>query len=768
MKYQNWKRIISNNYVYISTFVISTIVMISAMIISRVVPFGENFPLPGNGFIQDYSQFFDAFNKIKKGIFFDILDYRVGLALDNYDYTVFLILHPWLYLLYCITPDSCNISVFFLYYYFCYAIAGPVFIYYLTHRKFGIAADQKDPKLIVIGLCYGLSAYNINYFIYYFRYMIFIPIIFLGLEKLVYDKKSGLYICTLSYFMATEAYYAFILCIFVVLYFIILEFRTFKAFMLNSIKFIVSSICSAGLAGAFLVPYYFRIRNSPYTDYDGNSSNLKGWFGNIMFPLFDYQAFKKGLMTSSTEYRVNIYCGMLVFLLAFLFLIQNDISKSRRLKTIIYLGIVYIAFDNRFLNYVFHGFHFQWQVPNRFSAFFIFILLIVFYEVISRWELINDRSKLFCLIGTGALLISVYFIVMLNGDISDNNIKDSFLSIILIGLYLFLFFVFHKWKKESVLLVMMMLLALEMVVSSVYTFCSILSFPEGSQEIQYANVMKDFSDRHDDMKQPFVVTERPGNFFNQNISCLAGTYSLSYYTSSSYKQQLDLLYRWGVLFSKNVVYYTNGSPIADMMLHVKYHVTDSNSYESISPYKLIDSEGEIGLYENPYYIPLGVLLDEHSLAQWNQYGGTYLNYNSAAERDNNFASAFGIGNIYDSITLKYFNDNLTNENNYYTFEEYEDGTGLYTFYLNKNVGGKLYLQIAQALEYIGTSEYGVDDVIYYIVPRNINLGKSSDVKLEVLNEENLTQLYSVLSINCMTDHHYNSYSLGGNITSEKP
>ena len=69
----------------------------------------------------------------------------------------------------------------------------------------------------------------------------------------------------------------------------------------------------------------------------------------------------------------------------------NGIKKElEKIKKTLFLCFTYLAFDNELLNFIFHGFHHQWQVPNRFAAFFIVILLLIFNDIIDE---IGEISK---------------------------------------------------------------------------------------------------------------------------------------------------------------------------------------------------------------------------------------------------------------------------------------------------------------------------------------------------------------------------------------
>ena len=57
-------------------------------------------------------------------------------------------------------------------------------------------------------------------------------------------------------------------------------------------------------------------------------------------------------------------------------------TEYEKLKNIILLVFLMMSFNNVLLNYIWHGFHDQYGIPNRFSFLFIFVLLSMGYEAV--------------------------------------------------------------------------------------------------------------------------------------------------------------------------------------------------------------------------------------------------------------------------------------------------------------------------------------------------------------------------------------------------
>jgi uncharacterized membrane protein YfhO len=133
-------------------------------------------------------------------------------------------------------------------------LCGSSFCYYLS-KHFNVQSDS----IVMFSLFYSLSgfmaAYNWN--IMWLDSIALAPLIILGLEKLVSEGKWKFYCITLALCVLTNYYISIMICIFLILYFIILIlFIPWKQKGTALIRFALSSsilaACMAALS--FLCP----------------------------------------------------------------------------------------------------------------------------------------------------------------------------------------------------------------------------------------------------------------------------------------------------------------------------------------------------------------------------------------------------------------------------------------------------------------------------------------------------------------------------------
>ena len=105
---------------------------------------------------------------------------------------------------------------------------------------------------------------HVYYCLMWLDSMIYLPIIILGIERMIDENKSLLYIAFLAlhFFQITTAY---MVCLFSVIYFIVHLFIKTDKFNIKEIgkksfKFIISSALAGGLTAFILVPVFLHFK----------------------------------------------------------------------------------------------------------------------------------------------------------------------------------------------------------------------------------------------------------------------------------------------------------------------------------------------------------------------------------------------------------------------------------------------------------------------------------------------------------------------------
>lgn len=763
-----WAR---DNYVYILTFALLTLIFLITQMYTSSYPFGDRSTVAGDGYDQAYNGFVDFSESLKRGNY-SFLNWNVGFGINRLSSFLGYLLTPWAFLENLILPSSLYMLVFTLQYAVQFLLPGLSLILYLTHRRRGTRMDKHDWRLIVLGTVYGLSSYAISFFMYgNFGFLYYVPLIILGMERLIYDKKPALYIIML-FFQMVDAYYAFILCEFLFLYFFLMEFDSVRDFFMKGIRFALASIAAAGLSCFRLIPYYFSTLESPYQAADTISPITKA-SGSYLSVFADATAYRDPIMVTTNDFSVNLYMGILVLACIPLFLLNKKVKMSVRIRRVILMAVYFLAFGSSLLNYIFHGFHYQVQVPNRFAAFFLFLLIISFCDCLQSWE--ETRGRTFALtLGVPLIAFAALSVVAYSQDYMSQ--LSLVMTLVFIGVYLLLCLaqLLKKYRKQlrTAILVICML---EVILSSFHTFPQAIG---GRTPASVADGINELCARNPDMTDPFTSTEYISEK-SYNMALATGMTSNSAFSSYMSKQHQELFWKWNLLTTNNSLLYVSGNPLADMMLHLKYNISNDHSDASWSRYPIKDHYGSLNLHENPYFLPLGIFFpSSEKLDQWN-----VLSPNDFSDEKTHAANAFKYQNafsrilcgydLYEEIIPETDASKLTEEDkeNYSYIQadstELENGTSDTVpvwVSVAKDVEGDVFISYNNSIFYIGTTYAGQADTF------SVSMFTATTdyyIRIATSNDYTIEKLYETMKQNVMTNIEQGFSSVSGTINASE-
>ena len=223
-----------NNYTWICSSIIVALFMFIFMYIFKLEPFGTRTLANGDCFHQMLPMLSTFQNMLKNGdnIFYYWNSSLGGDFLPTYFY---YIAAPYYFLVYFIQRD--NLSTF---------ITITVIIkIILSTGCFGFYISRRNEKVsnsvffIAISCCYGLSNYMCAYYyeIMWIDALVLFPIIMYGYDKMIKRNEPIVYVLSLGYSLYCNYYISYIVCLFLIIWFLIDEHKSFKNFIKNGIKF---------------------------------------------------------------------------------------------------------------------------------------------------------------------------------------------------------------------------------------------------------------------------------------------------------------------------------------------------------------------------------------------------------------------------------------------------------------------------------------------------------------------------------------------------
>ena len=399
---------------FLLAFLFPTLTVLAAFAVTGCYPFGDRTMLTVDLYHQ-YCPFLVAFrNKVLSG---ESLFYTWNDGLGQEYYAA--------YANYAASPLNI-FAVFFN------AKTMPIFIEFITCLRAGLSSvfmvlflsanDNKriDNITVVFSSSYALCGWFISFFwnIMWCDAVVLLPLIMLGLRKLLLEKKCGLYAVTLAIAIISNYYSGYFLCLFLVLfapaYYVCLYSREkakgdpgrlcFKTFIGSALRFAASSFIAAGTSAVLSIPTYLILKNCSAT---GDELKMDYVLQNNLFDFFGR------LMVSANpnirDGMANVYSGLVIALLLPLFFLLPSRTGIKLKHKIVFgslLGIMYLSFTNRTLNFIWHGFHFPNQIPFRESFLMSFLLVFIGFLTIRRIRSLGSKYI------TGAILSSAAFLIL--------------------------------------------------------------------------------------------------------------------------------------------------------------------------------------------------------------------------------------------------------------------------------------------------------------------------------------------------------------------
>lgn len=306
-------------------------------------------------------------------------------------------------------------------------LAGACFAYYLK----GVHGDE-DLSTVAFSLLYSLSGYVMAYSwnIMWMDAIFLLPLIILGLVKIV-RGESGLFFCiTLSLALFANFYMAFFICLFVLFYYPVCLFshsgiKPIGDLFKKTMRFAGYSLLSGGISAVLLLPTFFALRLTSAVG-DIFPKTFKHYFD-----IFDFMTRHFTLASPAIrEGMPNIYCGVIVLILIPAYFFLSSVSLKEKLLNMLLFFVLILSLNINMLNFIWHGFHYPNQLPHRFAFVYIFLILSICYKAFNRLHELSRRQ-------VGAFCSVVLVLIVLSQKFEDINfeIYSLYASMVFVIIY---------------------------------------------------------------------------------------------------------------------------------------------------------------------------------------------------------------------------------------------------------------------------------------------------------------------------------------------
>ena len=430
----------------ILAFLLPAAVMFLIFVIRGIYPFGDRSFLFSDMY-QQYMPFFsELLHKVRGGESLNF-SFNVGIGSNFLALFVYYLASPF-HVLSLLVPEQFLIEFMSYLIIVKVGLAGLTAYAYLRRRCTGgqgaLPAQERDGEwgALLFSCFYALSGFMAayNYNIMWVDCVVLLPLIVLGLERLVKEGRWGLYCVTLALSIYTNFYLSIMICIFLVLYFFML--LCLEGNRLRSLGyFALFSLLAGGMAALLLIPEVCAILETDFGDMDF-PKEIKSYF-----PVFDMLA--RHCVCVYTERGLahwpNIYCGSAVFVLVPMYLMNGRIRLREKFLRMGLAGFMLLGFGTNILDFLWHGLNYPDSLPGRQSFLYIFLVLTMCADAWSHVREGEGREiQRGCICAAVAMLLFEKFI-----DHEDFEMGVMALTLLLCGLYAVLLYLYCTRKGKG-------------------------------------------------------------------------------------------------------------------------------------------------------------------------------------------------------------------------------------------------------------------------------------------------------------------------------
>ena len=509
-------------------------------------------------------------------------------------------------------------------------LSGLTFQLYLKKRY-----QLDSPLTLSTAVAYALSSYTIAYSwnIMWLDTLILLPVVILGLVRLVQDRRSALFVLSFGMTILVNFYTAFFVGLFVGLYFIVLLNRYHSGRGLVSglksiLRFVGSALLGAALSAVLAYPTWTALRQTSaagdqFPEKIETYANLFDYFGQHM--MLQKPTIRDGLP--------NLYATVLILIVVPLFFMSRRIRLSDKLFHLGLFAFLIASFDVNILNFIWHGFHFPNQLPYRNSFVYIFLLLTMLFEAYVSLSDVRSQD-----------VASVTLIACLAVLLSQNaGLTNSTLAVWLTLAFLVLLAAAlparratqrrtSYWSK-----IIAALMVIEVIVSTIFGiryvdkneyFGSRDGYAAGLEVDSIRNAVQQIADGD---PAAFYRTEIVPDK-TSNDAALYGLRGFTVFSSTLPRSPVTAIKNLG--FSSNGINsfkYDGSTILMDSILSLRYLIQRDDVQINERTRSLVLENEEITVWQNPNALPIGMVCDPAVLSWTSQEDMTFANQNTLAK-----------------------------------------------------------------------------------------------------------------------------------------
>lgn len=701
---------------YLLAFIIPALLMVLIYACVGIYPFGDKSLLTVD-MAGQYVSFFNALKNIFTGDIGIFYSFSKTLGGNMFGLITYYLFSPFnlLFILF----DKVNITeAIFLINILKIGMCGLTSYIYFT-KTF------KEKKLVpvVFSTVYALCAYNIVYSqnILWLDGVIFLPLVFLGIDRLVEKEKPLLFYITLTCTIFCNYYIGYMTCIGSLTYFLYKLYLhnnyhlSFKENKKDIIYFFKYALLAVGTTMIILLPSLFSLIVGKA------DAGLSEFIPKQTYPVielisrFTIGSFKNSDLSGGCP---NVFISLFMIVLVFIYFFNSKINHKEKKGTLLLILFFIISFIFYPLDVIWHTFQHPAGFPYRYSFIFDFILLVVAYKSYLNIKGV-ERTWFKKLIPWVIVLTALMDYLMYTGNMYYKIIGTGVLIII------YLIYLYYS-KKQSIKKLLSVLIVLEMCLNGLLIVVN-MDYQPRDKYVSFVDSYGSAVDKIKTSDYDFYRIEKDYSY-STNDPLLLNYNGISHFSSTYEGNNNSLLGDYLGIFNRfYITNYKGSTLVTNSLFDIKYVLSNNN----LPYYSLIDNfeygEENINVYKNDYALPLGFMVN-------NSLRDLKLTKLKPFENQNNILKAMTGNDVNVLLENNIIETKLNN------VKLKEDNNEYYTY--NKSLSG-----LESSLEYkVNVINNGI---LYAYISSDYN--KKIDV---LVNGE------SVIDTSDQNDYRYNILDLG--------
>lgn len=695
------------DFVIYMPFVIVFIVMAGVFVVEKIAPLGRN-SLTLVDSIHQYVPFFSEYRDklLNEGSMF--YSRNIALGSNFVSLSAYYLASPLNFIVLLFSKENI-IACMCILMAFKVCLSASTMAYYLSHASFDGKEKGKSSRFCIIGIsvAYALNNYVVGYYwnIMWLDCLFILPLIILGFQRMMEGKGPKLYALTLFYALYCNYYIGYMICLFLILWFFMYRHKTIKKFFMDGIRFAVASILSAGMAAFSLVPAYYGIKSTA----SGTFKLPKlSWYGDIFLQLKQQIVLSEPINNQVFDGGLNLYCGTFAIFTAFLFVFCTKAGVLEKIRYYIVIAFLFAGFNCTMLNYIWHGMHDQYGIPNRFSFVLIFILLVMAYRVFTDMKNIwLGWVVLSCILSSCYVGLCYYK----TGQVSKRAVIITAVLLFVYGT-LCMLRSHGNLKKKAFDICICVVCSAELIVSGVNGLIG-----NGSVDIdRYYESSPAVTKAYSKVKAMAKEESAEGyraELMDSTVLDEATWHnmpSVGIFCSTVLGEVVTTMSRLGFYTGANEFLYMGSSPFTNSILNVDYLLYREGDLNNFDFDYVKDVEG-VGIYTNPYPLSIAFGVDKQT-KDWNRDAGNqYLNNNNLAMYMTGEPGMFR--ELLPELSVSSTDCEVKAGGKTITFTPYESGKNTFQVSFEAPEDGDYYLncrgnEITKIRFYVNGAEYAYD------------------------------------------------------------